>query len=116
MVTLKTSNGYLSVETTESGEVISATHSVRLISMIWCYDLIRKNLGACPNTKRTMLSHSKNSHPIGEPKHGNNTIKKHQVTQIEIGIVGISPLLMHAWSEKALRMMTMTVSRKALAA
>ena len=52
MVTLKTSNGYLSVETTESGEVISATHSVRLISMIWCYDLIRKNLGACPNTKR----------------------------------------------------------------
>ncbi len=35
-------------------------------------------------------------------------LKKHQVTQIEIGIVGISPLLMHAWSEKALRMMTMT--------
>ena len=33
-------------------------------------------------------------------------LKKHHVTQIEIGIVGISPLLMHAWSEKALRMMT----------
>ena len=35
-------------------------------------------------------------------------LKKHESTQIQIGIVGISPLLMHAWSEKALRMMGLT--------
>lgn len=52
MRTTKTSSGYMSVQTTESGDVISATHSVRLTSMIWCLDLLQKNLGKRPNTNR----------------------------------------------------------------
>ncbi len=39
-------------------------------------------------------------------------INPHQDTQVEIGIEGISPLLMHAWSKKALRMLEMTPAER----
>ena len=39
-------------------------------------------------------------------------INPHQDTQVEIGIEGISPMLMHAWSEKALRTLAMTAQER----
>ena len=51
MISFKSSDGtFTSLETSKSGEVLSATHPERLISMIWCFELVRQqNLGASPN-------------------------------------------------------------------
>lgn len=43
-------------------------------------------------------------------------LQAHKNTLIEIGIEGISPLLMHAWTEKAKRMMAMTAPRRKIEA
>jgi|TARA_R110002020_G_scaffold189634_2_gene388919 hypothetical protein len=46
MISFKSNGTFTSVQTAQSGEVLSATHPDRFVSMVWCFELIRKkNLG-----------------------------------------------------------------------
>lgn len=46
MISFKSNGTFTSVEKAKSGDILSATHPSRYVSMIWCFELTRKkNLG-----------------------------------------------------------------------
>jgi len=61
MISFKSNGTFTSLETARSGEVLSATHPDRFVSMVWCFELIRKkNLGESLNAGGNVVPFKKN--------------------------------------------------------